>query len=62
MELVRRLVAEPVWIGAQLQMSGNLADVGRATGVRGIPLYVSCGLKRVDLIEARARRAAFFDT
>jgi 16S rRNA (guanine527-N7)-methyltransferase len=58
-EMVRRLVVAPVWIGAQLQMSGNLVDVGSGNGCPGVPLYVSCGLKRVDLIEARARKAAF---
>ena len=58
-EMARRLVAEPVWIGAQLQMSGNLVDVGSGNGCPGVPLYVSCGLRRVDLIEARARKAAF---
>ena len=58
-EMARRLVAEPVWIGAQLQMSGNLVDVGSGNGCPGVPMYVTCGLKRVDLIEARARKAAF---
>ena len=58
-ELVRRLVAEPAWIGAQLQMSGNLIDVGSGNGCPGIPLFVTRRLNRVDLIEARVRRAAF---
>lgn len=58
-EMARRLVAEPVWIGGQLQMSGNLVDVGSGNGCPGVPLYISCGLKRVDLIEARTRKAAF---
>lgn len=58
-ELVRRLVAEPAWIGSQLHMSGNLVDVGSGNGCPGIPLYVTCQLSRVDLIEARVRRAAF---
>jgi 16S rRNA G527 N7-methylase RsmG len=57
--LVRRLVAEPAWIGSQLQMSGNLVDVGSGNGCPGIPLYVTCRLNRVELIEARVRRAAF---
>jgi len=48
-----------VWIGVQLQMSGNLVDVGSGNGCPGIPMYVSCGLKRLDLIEGRARKAAF---
>jgi 16S rRNA (guanine(527)-N(7))-methyltransferase RsmG len=58
-ELVRRLIAEPVWIGLELQMSGNLVDVGSGNGCPGVPLCITRQLKRVDLIEARVRRAAF---
>ena len=58
-EMVRRLVAEPAWIGAKLQMSGNLVDVGSGNGCPGVSLYISCGLKLADLIEARVRKAAF---
>jgi 16S rRNA (guanine527-N7)-methyltransferase len=58
-DLVRRLVVEPGWIGTELQMSGNLMDVGSGNGCPGVPLYVLCGLKRMDLVEARTRRAAF---
>src|SRR6476660_316800 len=57
--LVRRLIAEPIWIGAKLQMSGVLVDVGSGNGSPGIPLFVSNKLNRVDLVEPRARRAAF---
>ena len=31
-EMVRRLVVEPVWIGAQLEMSGSLTDIGSGNG------------------------------
>ena len=58
-DLVRRLVVEPGWIGTKLQMSGNLMDVGSGNGCPAVPLYVLCGLSRVDLVEARTRRAAF---
>jgi len=58
-DLVRRLVVEPGWIGTELQMSGNLMDEGSGNGCPGVPLYVLCGLKRIDLVEARTRRAAF---
>lgn len=58
-ELARRLVVEPCWLGKQLQMSGRLADLGSGNGSPGIPLYFSCGLERVELVEARIRRAAF---
>jgi 16S rRNA (guanine527-N7)-methyltransferase len=57
-ELVRRLVAEPAWIGHQLQLSGTLADIGSGNGCPGIALCVTRNLQ-AHLIEARARRAAF---
>src|SRR4030095_8410239 len=40
-------------------MSGRLVDVGSGNGSPGIPLFVSNKLNRVDLVEPRARRAAF---
>ena len=58
-DLYRRLVAEPSWIGRQLQMSGTLLDLGSGNGSPGIPLLLSCGLARVHLVESRLKRAAF---
>ena len=58
-ELVRRLVVEPVWIGHQLQLSGTLADVGSGNGSPAIPLCLTRPVTHTDLIEARVRRAAF---
>jgi 16S rRNA (guanine(527)-N(7))-methyltransferase RsmG len=58
-ELRRRLLAEPCWIGQQLQMSGTILDLGSGNGSPGIPLYIGCNLRRADLVEARMRRAAF---
>jgi 16S rRNA (guanine(527)-N(7))-methyltransferase RsmG len=58
-ELVRRLVADPVWIGQQLQLSGTLADVGSGNGSPAIPLCLTRPIAHTDLIEARVRRAAF---
>lgn len=58
-ELTRRLIAEPCWIGQQLQLSGTILDLGSGNGSPGIPLYIGCQLKRADLVEARLRRAAF---
>jgi 16S rRNA (guanine527-N7)-methyltransferase len=58
-EMVRRLVAEPAWIGAQLGISGSLADIGSGNGSPAIPLHLVSGLSETHLIEARARRAAF---
>ena len=58
-DLYRRLVAEPSWIGHQLQMSGALLDLGSGNGSPGIPLFLSRRLKRVHLVESRLKRAAF---
>ena len=58
-DLIRRLIVEPSWISTKLQMSGNLMDVGSGNGCPAVPLYVVRGLSRVDLVEARTRRAAF---
>jgi 16S rRNA (guanine527-N7)-methyltransferase len=57
--LVRRLIAEPMWIGQQLQMSGVLADIGSGNGSPSIPLGLACSLRELHLIEVRAKRAAF---
>lgn len=57
--LVRRLVAEPAWIGQQLQMSGSLADVGSGNGSPGIPLCVTRNFSKTHLIEARTKRTVF---
>jgi 16S rRNA (guanine527-N7)-methyltransferase len=57
--LVTRLIGEPAWIGEKLQMSGGLLDVGSGNGSPGVPLFISRGLAGVDLVEPRARRAAF---
>lgn len=58
-EMVRRLVIEPVWIGLQLKPTGVLADIGSGNGSPAIPLHVACPLQTSHLIEARAKRAAF---
>jgi 16S rRNA (guanine527-N7)-methyltransferase len=58
-ELVRRLISDPARVGKQLQLSGVLADIGSGNGSPGLPLYVTCRLSKVHLVEARARRAAF---
>lgn len=58
-DLVRRLVAEPCWIGQELQMSGTILDLGSGNGSPGIPLFIGRQLLRADLVEARLKRAAF---
>ena len=58
-QLVRRLIAEPIWIGQQLQMSGTLVDIGSGNGSPAVPIGLSQNLTEIHLVEARARRAAF---
>jgi len=58
-DMVRRLVAEPVWIGLQLKPHGVLVDIGSGNGSPAIPLHVVCHFQNAHLIEARARKAAF---
>src|SRR5688572_10011595 len=57
--MVRRLVVEPAWVGAQLQFTGVLADIGSGNGSPAVPLHVVSNVKGTHLIEARAKRAAF---
>lgn len=58
-DLVKRLIAEPAWIGAQLGMSGSFADIGSGNGSPAIPLAVTTVVNKAHLIEARMKRAAF---
>src|SRR5262249_51468212 len=57
--LVRRLVAEPVWIGRELQLTGSLADIGSGNGSPAIPFHIISDFQACDLVEARIKRAAF---
>jgi 16S rRNA (guanine527-N7)-methyltransferase len=57
--LVRRLVAEPVWIAHQLQLAGSLLDIGSGNGSPAIPFRISRPLQSCDLIESRVKRAGF---
>jgi len=58
-ELIRRLVAEPLWIGEQLQLSGNLLDIGSGNGSPAIPLSSARVLRSAHLVEVRQKRCAF---
>lgn len=58
-DLVRRLVAEPAWIGQELQLSGTLADIGSGNGSPAVSLCITRSLQQAYLIEARTKRAAF---
>jgi 16S rRNA (guanine(527)-N(7))-methyltransferase RsmG len=57
--LVRRLVAEPVWIARELHVEGSLVDIGSGNGSPAIPFHIVSPFLTCDLIEARAKRAAF---
>ena len=57
--LVRRLVAEPVWIARELHVGGSLVDIGSGNGSPAIPFHIVSPFLTCDLIEARAKRAAF---
>jgi 16S rRNA (guanine527-N7)-methyltransferase len=57
--LVRRLVAEPVWIARELSLGGSLVDIGSGNGSPAVPFLVVCGFEECHLVEARTKRAAF---
>jgi 16S rRNA G527 N7-methylase RsmG len=57
--LVRRLVAEPVWIAREVGIQGSLVDIGSGNGSPAIPFVIARSLRACHLIEARVRRAAF---
>ncbi|HEY2382647.1 MAG TPA: RsmG family class I SAM-dependent methyltransferase [Terriglobia bacterium] len=57
--LVRRLVAEPIWIGLQLKADGSLLDIGSGNGSPAIALNAVGCFRECHLIEARSKRAAF---
>ena len=58
-ELVRRLVAEPLWVAARLAPAGSYLDIGSGNGSPAIPWLLACGFDRADLVESRMRRAVF---
>jgi 16S rRNA (guanine527-N7)-methyltransferase len=57
--LVRRLIAEPVWIARQLPLSGCLVDIGSGNGSPAIPFHLVSPSHYCHLIEVRLKRAAF---
>ena len=57
--LVRHLVAEPLWVAAQLKPAGRYVDIGSGNGSPAIPWLLAGEFVHVDLIESRRRRAAF---
>ena len=57
--LVRRLIAEPLWVFEQLNPAGRYLDIGSGNGSPAIPWTIRRSFKAVDLVEARTRRAVF---
>ena len=57
--LVRRLVAEPLWVAEQLKPGGRYLDVGSGNGSPGIPWQIHCAFNAAFLVEARQRRSVF---
>jgi hypothetical protein len=56
---IRRLVAEPLWIGRQLNIGGRCMDIGSGNGSPAIPMAVFLPISRITLVEPRLKRAAF---
>jgi len=57
--LAQRLVVEPVWIARQLDIKGDVVDIGSGNGSPAIPLAISCDLRSIQMVESRLRRVAF---
>ena len=57
--LVRHLVAEPLWVAAQLSPGGHYIDIGSGNGSPAIPWLLASKFIRADLVESRRRRAVF---
>jgi 16S rRNA (guanine(527)-N(7))-methyltransferase RsmG len=57
--LVRRLVAEPVWIAHELELAGSLIDIGSGNGSPAVPFRITRPFRSCELIESRLKRAGF---
>ena len=58
-ELIRRLVAEPLWVADRLRPEGRYLDIGSGNGSPAIPWHVVCAFPHAVLVESRQRRATF---
>ena len=58
-ELIRRLVAEPLWVADQLRPEGRYVDIGSGNGSPAIPWHVVRSFTGVVLVESRQRRSTF---
>lgn len=57
--LVRRLVVEPIWIAQQFGIEGRLVDIGSGNGSPAIPICLTRPVTSAELVEVRTRRVAF---
>lgn len=57
--LARFLVAEPLWVAAQLAPCGRYIDIGSGNGSPAIPWLLAREFVHTDLVESRRRRAVF---
>ena len=58
-EAVDRLLLEPVAAAAHLPRAEELIDLGSGGGSPAIPLALAAGVRRLVMVESRARKAAF---
>ena len=57
--LAQRLVVEPVWIGKQLNLEGDVVDIGSGNGSPAIPWGCCSALNSIQMVESRLRRVVF---
>jgi 16S rRNA (guanine(527)-N(7))-methyltransferase RsmG len=57
--LIRRLVAEPLWVADRLGPTGRYLDIGSGNGSPAVPWHALCEFHDVVLVESRQRRATF---
>jgi 16S rRNA (guanine527-N7)-methyltransferase len=57
--LVCKLILEPIWIAAALDIAGVCVDIGSGNGSPAVPIRIVLGTTLMHMVEARARRAAF---
>jgi 16S rRNA (guanine(527)-N(7))-methyltransferase RsmG len=57
--MVQRLVVEPVWIARELDIRGDVVDIGSGNGSPAIPFAISRDLDSIQMVESRSRRVAF---
>lgn len=58
-ELIRRLIVEPMWVFEAIGPTGDYVDIGSGNGSPAIPWLSTGSFSRADLIEPRKKRAVF---